>query len=135
MLRYIVMLGIVVGLAVADFATGFIKAYVTDSVQSAKMRKGGMNKLGEMIVMLTACGLEVGSKMLGRLSDSEALSDTIGVFASSAIFGYIVLMEIISILENYAEINPEANGWICLVIRKLKSKDKGEEQCQRHQQD
>ncbi len=124
MLKYVIMLGIIIGLAVADFATGFIKAYVTDSVQSAKMRKGGLNKLGEIIVMLTACGLETGAKMLGRLSENEALSETVGVFASSAIFCYIALMEVISILENYAEINPEANGWICLVIRKLKDKDK-----------
>ena len=50
-MKYIVMLLIVIGLALADFFTGWIKAYVNDDVRSAKMRKGGLNKLAEIVVM------------------------------------------------------------------------------------
>nr|DAZ05213.1 MAG TPA: holin [Caudoviricetes sp.] len=36
------MLIIVIGLALADFATGWIKAYCKGDVRSSKMRKGGL---------------------------------------------------------------------------------------------
>lgn len=123
MLRYLTMFIIIVGLALSDFVTGFIKAYVTDSVESSKMRKGGLNKLGELVVMATACGLEVGIELLGINSGGEELARVTGLVAASAIFGYIALMEVISILENYAAINPQANGWIVKLIKKLKSKE------------
>ena len=47
-MKYIIMLIIVIGLALADFATGWIKAYINDDVRSAKMRKGGLNKLANV---------------------------------------------------------------------------------------
>ena len=50
-MKYIIMLTIVIGLALADFATGWIKAYCKGDVRSSKMRKGGLNKLAEIIVM------------------------------------------------------------------------------------
>lgn len=123
MLRYVVMFCIVVGLAISDFVTGFIKACVTNSVESSKMRKGGLNKLSELVVMATACGLEIGIEMLARNSGGEELAKVTGLVCASAIFGYIAFMEIISILENYAAINPQANGWISRLIKKLKSKE------------
>ena len=42
-MKYIIMLMIVIGLALADFATGWIKAYCKGDVRSSKMRKGGLN--------------------------------------------------------------------------------------------
>ena len=56
-MKYIIMIAIVLGLAIADFATGIIKAYVSHDLSSQKMRKGGLNKLTELVVMATACGL------------------------------------------------------------------------------
>lgn len=53
-MQYIIMLAIVLGLAVADFATGLIKGYVTGTLNSTKMRRGGLNKICELIVMATA---------------------------------------------------------------------------------
>lgn len=123
MLRYVVMFCIVVGLAISDFVTGFIKACVTNSVESSKMRKGGLNKLSELVVMATACGLEIGIEVLARNSGGEELAKVTGLVCASAIFGYIAFMEVISILENYAAINPQANGWISRLIKKLKSKE------------
>ena len=113
------MLLIVIGLAIADYLTGIIKAYCKNDICSSKMRKGGLNKLGEIIIMLTACGLDIGIHALGKYYQAVELSDIAGAVTAVMVFTYITVMEIISIFENYAEINPEAK-WTLKFIRKLK---------------
>ena len=125
-MKYIIMLLIVVGLAVADFATGFVKAYCSDSVQSSKMRKGGLNKICEIMIMAVACGLDIGIGKLGEYYGHEELSGVAGIITAVAVFTYITVMEIVSLLENYAEINPGAT-WITKIIKKLKINDESEE--------
>ena len=119
-MQYIIMLAIVLGLAVADFATGIIKGYVTGQLSSTKMRRGGLNKICELIVMATACGLEIGINKLGAYYDSTVLASITGTIAAIVVFGYIVIMELISILENYAEIEPDAI-WISRILKRLKN--------------
>ena len=118
-MQYIIMLLIVIGLAIADYLTGIIKAYCKNDICSSKMRKGGLNKLGEVIIMLTACGLDIGIHALGKYYQAVELSDIAGAVTAVMVFAYITVMEIISIFENYAEINPEAK-WTLKFIRKLK---------------
>lgn len=118
-MQYIIMLLIVIGLAIADYLTGIIKAYCKNDICSSKMRKGGLNKLGEVIIMLTACGLDIGIHALGKYYQAVELSDIAGAVTAVMVFTYITVMEIISIFENYAEINPEAK-WTLKFIRKLK---------------
>lgn len=118
-MQYIIMLLIVIGLAIADYLTGIIKAYCKNDICSSKMRKGGLNKLGEVIIMLTACGLDIGIHALGKYYQAVELSDIAGAVTAVMVFTYITVMEIISIFENYAEINPEAK-WALKFIRKLK---------------
>ena len=119
-MQYIIMMAIVLWMAVADIVTGLIKAYVTNTLDSTKMRKGALNKIGELIVMTTGCGLEAGIKALGRYYDTtEDLAKITGTAAAIIIFSYILVMELISILENYAEINPEA-VWVRRLLKKLK---------------
>ena len=128
-MQYIIMLAIVLGLAVSDFATGMIKGYVTGTLNSTKMRRGGLNKIGELIVMATACGLEIGIRQLGQYYNSDFLAGITGTVAAVIVFGYIVIMELISILENYAEINPQSAGWISKLLKRLKNvNDKEEKQ-------
>lgn len=120
-MQYVIMMTIVAWLAIADFITGMIKGYVTGTLNSTKMRKGGMNKVGELIVMTTACGLEAGIKALGRYYDtSQELAAITGTAAAILVFSYIVIMEVISILENHAEINPDSAGWITKLLKRLK---------------
>ncbi len=119
-MQYIIMLTIVLGLAVSDFVTGIIKGYVTGTLNSTKMRKGGLNKICELLVMATACGLEIGIRQLGHYYSAPELAGVTGAITAIAVFIYITIMEIISILENYAEINPQAGGWIMRILRKLK---------------
>lgn len=126
-MRYIIMLLIVIGLAIADYITGLIKAYCRSSLSSSKMRKGGLNKLGEIIVMLTACGLDIGIHTLGKYYNAAELSEIAGAVTAVTVFAYITIMEVISIFENYAEINPEAQGWTLSIVKRLKNSDKQEE--------
>lgn len=119
-MKYIIMITIVIGLAVVDFATGIIKAYVMHDISSRKMRTGGLNKITEIVVMATACGLEIGIGMLGRYYQSAELAGIAGTVAAGAVFTYIVLMELVSILENYGEISPDAK-WVSKIIKKLRN--------------
>lgn len=107
-MQYMIMILIVIGLALSDIVTGWIKAHVNNDYCSAVMRMGGLRKLGEITVMLTACGLEVGMEMLGKYYENTELAALAGTITAVSVFFYIVIMELISILENYAEANPEA---------------------------
>lgn len=121
-MQYIIMIAIVLGLALVDFVFGFLKGYVKKNISSQKMRQGGVNKLCEVIIMFTACGLEIGIQALGRYYASgslETFTKIMGVLAALAVCGYITIMEIVSILENYAEINKNAK-WVKRVLRFLK---------------
>ena len=125
-MQYIIMILIIIGLAVSDYVTGVIKAYCKNDICSSKMRKGGLNKLGEIIVMATACGLEIGIKMLGQYYNSDQLAAVTGKITAIAVFIYITIMELVSILENYAEINTEA-AWARKIITRLKNVNDKEE--------
>lgn len=117
------MLLIVIGLAISDILTGVCKGYCSaNGIESAKLRKGGVNKLCEIIVMGTVIGLTIGFDYLGQYYDSPALTDIAGAVTAIGVFAYIVLMELVSILENYAAINPEA-AWIRPIIKRLKNID------------
>ena len=119
-MQYIIMLMIIVGLAAADYLTGIIKAYCKNEICSRKMRKGGLNKLGEIIVMTAACGLDIGINALGKYYEAAELSAIAGKITAIAVFIYITIMEVVSLFENYAEINPDAQ-WALKIIKRLKS--------------
>lgn len=124
-MKYIIMLMIVLGLAVSDFVTGLIKGYVNHDLNSAKMRKGGLNKIAELTVMATVCGLEIGIKELGKYYSAEHLAELTGAVTAIAVFIYVVLMEIVSILENYAEISKAE--WVAKLLKRLKNVKNKEE--------
>lgn len=129
-MQYIIMITIVLGLAIVDFIFGFLKGYVKRNVSSQKMRQGGVNKLCELLIMLTACGLEIGIQALGQYYASgslEIFTKIMGVLAALAVCGYITLMEIVSILENYAEINRNAK-WVKKILKFLKVVESEEEE-------
>ena len=128
-MQYIIMIAIVLGLALVDFIFGFLKGYVKRNISSSKMRQGGVNKLCELLIMLTACGLEIGIQALGQYYASgslEIFTKIMGVLAALAVCGYITLMEIVSILENYAEINRNAK-WVKKILKFLKVVESNEE--------
>ncbi|MBQ7013380.1 MAG: phage holin family protein [Oscillospiraceae bacterium] len=119
-MQYMIMILIVLGLAAADYVTGLIKAYCTKGIESQKMRKGGLNKLCELIIMVTACGLDIGIHVLGQYYDVAEFGDIAGTVSAVMVFMYITVMEVVSIFENYAVLNPEAK-WAQWIIRRLKN--------------
>ncbi len=120
------MITIVIGLALADFITGIIRAYIQRDICSRKMRAGGLNKVAEIIIMATACGLEIGISMLGESFQAAALGGISGAVAAGSVFAYITLMELVSILENYGEISPDA-VWVRGLVRRLRSFERKDE--------
>lgn len=118
-MQYIIMFLIVLGLAFADFVTGYIKAWCGDRVSSREMRIGGLHKVSELIIMLSAIGLTVGLEKLGEYYSDARLAGLAGAFTALTVFVYIAAMEIISIAENFAEIVPEA-AWARRIIERLK---------------
>ncbi len=123
-MKYLMMVLIVLGLAASDFLTGLMKAYIKGGLSSSIMRRGGINKLGELTVMLTACGLEIGIRMLGQYYNSTVLAAVAGTAAAGMVFLYIVSMELVSLLENYSEINPDA-VWVRKIVKKLRNFEGG----------
>lgn len=118
-MKYIIMFLIVAGLAFADFITGYIKARCSDKVSSKAMRIGGLHKISELIIMGSAIGLTIGLDLLGHYYQETRLTDIAGTVTALGVFVYIVLMELVSILENFAEIMPEA-AWARKIIARLK---------------
>ncbi|MDE5884859.1 MAG: phage holin family protein [Oscillospiraceae bacterium] len=119
-MQYIIMIFIITGLAVVDYLTGIIKAYCKNEVSSRSMRIGGLHKLAEILIMTASCGLDLGINVLGNYYNVTELSVITGAVTAFCVFAYIVIMEMISIFENYAEINPEAQ-WAAKMIKKLKN--------------
>ena len=123
-MQYIIMFIIVLGLAFADFATGSIKAKITNKLSSRALRSGGLHKLSELIIMGTAIGLTIGLEKIGDYYDDRRLTDLAGLFTALSVFVYIVIMEIVSILENFAAITPEA-AWARKILKRIKNYEGG----------
>ena len=119
-MKYIVMFLIVLGVVFADFITGYIKAKCADKVSSKALRIGGLHKIAELVIMGTAIGLTVGLDLLGRYYQDTRLTDIAGMFTALSVFAYIVVMELISIMENFAEIVPQA-AWARKILGRLKN--------------
>ena len=125
MQKYLIMILIVVGLAVSDWLTGNIKAHIKNDYKSSVMRAGLLHKASELLIMVTACGFEFGIAQLNQYYENSEFGEITGFITAGFIFIYIVFMEIISIFENYAEINPQAE-WASKIIRKLRNFDREE---------
>ena len=122
-MQYIIMIFIITGLAVVDYLTGIIKAYCKNAISSRNMRIGGLHKLSVILIMTASCGLEIGINVLGNYYNATEFSIITGAVTAFCVFIYITIMEIVSIFENYAEINPEAQ-WAAKMIKRLKNNSK-----------
>lgn len=126
-MQYLIMLMIVIGLAIADWLTGFIKGYASGTVSSKVMRTGGVKKLAEIIVMLVGIGIDIAIQYLSiYYPNYEWLGSVLGNVCAIGVCGYITIMELVSILENFAAIYPEAN-WAKAIAKRLTNIDKKEE--------
>ena len=99
-----------------DIITGLIKALYLNGLNSTYLRKGLFHKLSEIIAVIGAFLLEYGIQYIQLGIDVPLLKATTA---------YICLMELISILENLAEVNPTLGRFFKPYLEKLKNK--GEE--------
>lgn len=84
---------------ILDFVTGIIKAAIKSELSSTKMREGLMHKLSFILALILGWLCEWSMPILGLPDAFGAVYIGVGV--------YISCTEIVSILENLGEINPE----------------------------
>lgn len=116
---YIVMVLMISGAALTDFVTGYLKAYIQGKINSQKMRIGGVHKICELLILIAVIGLDNGLDFLGKYYQSEELAEIAGSVSVIGVFVYVMIMEIVSILENLSDIFPQAEK-IKKLIKKLK---------------
>lgn len=99
---------------VADILTGLIQAHINNCYDSTKMRKGLFRKAGELMVVFLAYITGV----------AIPLEFNVAVFFSL----YIVIMEIISVMENLDLAGVPMPTWITKKLKKVADGlDDGEE--------
>lgn len=94
-----------------DVLTGFLKAWTKHNIDSSALRRGLMHKLSEIISIVFAflCEYAVNYISIG-----------IKIPFVIAVCTYIVIMEIISIIENICEANPDMMKFFQKYLSKLK---------------
>lgn len=94
--------------AVVDILTGLIQAGVNNNYNSSVMRKGLYRKLGELVCVVLAYVVSV------------AISLPVNITAAVSI--YIVIMEIISVLENLSAAGVKYPMWVLKKLKKAADK-------------
>lgn len=88
---------IVLGFIGTDFLTGAIMAIKEGNFTSTKMREGLYRKFGSIVIIVMSLLIDYAQRYF---------SLGINVDVSLAVEGYIIIMEIASIIENVGKINP-----------------------------
>ena len=91
-------------LMAADITTGWIQASVNDTWDSTKMRKGLFRKSGELMIIVVAC----------VIYEAIKLPVDVPVFISA----YVVIMEILSVLENLDQAGVPVPAWLTHRLKK-----------------
>lgn len=83
----------------SDMVAGFIAAAINKELSSSKMRNGLLHKVLMLILIFACLAVEIG------ISHTVALP--YDVPTCEVVCGYIIIMELISVLENIAKGYPE----------------------------
>ena len=100
MLEFINWYAVIISLAFIafDFLTGFLQACANKDVQSEKLRQGLFHKCGFLLAIVFGFLCEFAMQFIDLGFD---------VPIGSAVCVYIILTEIVSILENLGKFSPE----------------------------
>lgn len=113
---YYLIVGVLI---ILDIISGVVKAMSNSGLDSTKLRQGLYHKVAYIIIMALATALQVAS-------GSVDLGYDVPLVAPCAI--YIVITEVVSIVENVLVINPELNaGALRALFEKDASIDEREE--------
>lgn len=110
----LIVIGIVFLLALIDYVTGVVNAVMQGELSSEKMRKGLGHKFAYLAIICVALIIEYGS-------DYIDLGIKLPLFMP--VCAGICLIEITSIMENCAKINPELSKSNILSIFKVDKKE------------
>lgn len=105
---------------VADVVVGFIVAAVNEELSSTKMRKGLLHKALMLVLIFVCLAIEIG------ISHTVALP--YDVPTCEVVCGYIVIMELISVLENIANGYPELKDSALFKLFNLGNNDNGKDE-------
>lgn len=105
---------------VADVVVGFIAAAVNEELSSTKMRKGLLHKALMLVLIFVCLAIEIG------ISHTVALP--YDVPTCEVVCGYIVIMELISVLENIANGYPELKDSALFKLFNLGNNDNGKDE-------
>nr|DAF65829.1 MAG TPA: holin [Caudoviricetes sp.] len=95
-----IYVAIVAGAIVFDLISGLLKAFANKTVSTTVMRQGLYHKSAILLVVLLAIGCEYVTAFID-------LGFTFDGKLTAGVTTIICLMEIMSILENLADINPD----------------------------
>ncbi len=82
---------------IIDVVTGVIFAILTKSLNSTKMRQGGLHKIAEVIAVIFSAYAE---------HSMDMLEINVGFSIFKIVCSYLIVMECISIIENLGKMNP-----------------------------
>jgi toxin secretion/phage lysis holin len=104
----------------ADVVVGFIQAAINNRLSSTKMRQGLLHKVLILILIFVCLAIEIGISHTVKLPYDIP---TCGV-----VCGYVIIMELVSILENIARGYPRFADSQLFKLFNLSNKDKEQEQ-------
>ena len=108
----------VCGFIVFDIATGFLKAVYQGDINSTKLRKGLYHKLSELLALVGSGLLEFGMQYIHLGIEVPLLT---------VVAGYLCITELVSILENLADVNPTLAKLFKPYLEKLKEGESDDE--------
>ena len=100
---------------ISDVVVGFIVAIINEELSSTKMRKGLLHKALMLVLIFVCLAIEVGI--------SHAVVLPYDVPTCEVVCGYIVIMELISVLENIAKGYPVLKDSALFKLFNLSNKD------------
>ena len=100
---------------ISDVVVGFIVAIINEELSSIKMRKGLLHKALMLVLIFVCLAIEVGI--------SHAVVLPYDVPTCEVVCGYIVIMELISVLENIAKGYPVLKDSALFKLFNLSNKD------------
>lgn len=106
---------IIVGISIlGDILTGFLNALSKGEVDSTAIRSGLFHKVAEILAICFGYGVDFAMKYFDI---------GIGFDIGMVICVYILIMELVSIIENICAMNPQLNKLFSPYLNKLKSKN------------
>ena len=103
----------------ADVVVGFIQAAINNQLSSTKMRQGLLHKVLILILIFVCLAIEIGI--------SHTVKLPYNIPTCEVVCGYVIVMELVSILENIGRGYPQFADSQLFKLFNLPDKDKEQE--------